>query len=139
MIRITEHTRRKPGRNCHRCELPIEPGERYRARLAFASDYMNDGYVTVHSDCVSHDEWWELTDVWKARRNAAAAKEADLLARWNRCCPVGTPIRFWPGVREGEGRPSKTRTTAWMTSSGHASVMVEDYTGGIALTHVAAL
>ena len=51
--------------------------------------------------------------------------------------PVGTPVTYWPGLREGTGRESVTRSAAWSTLSGHAVVCVEGYAGGIALTHVA--
>lgn len=49
--------------------------------------------------------------------------------------PIGTPVRFWSGARQGEGKVSKTRTRAWSTPSA-AMVSVEGYPGGIALTHV---
>jgi len=54
---------------------------------------------------------------------------------FNRRAPVGTPVRFWPGAREGEGRISKTRTPAWLMSSA-VVVSVEGYPGGIALSHI---
>lgn len=54
---------------------------------------------------------------------------------FNRRHPIGTPVRFWPGVREGEGRVSKTRTPAWLMSSA-VVVSVEGYAGGIALSHI---
>ena len=49
--------------------------------------------------------------------------------------PVGTPVRFWPGAKEGEGRASFTRTPAWLMSSA-VVVSVDDYPGGIALSHI---
>lgn len=55
---------------------------------------------------------------------------------FNRLHPVGTPVRYWPGVRQGEGRISTTRTPAWTLGSGAALVSVEGYPGGIALTHI---
>lgn len=56
--------------------------------------------------------------------------------RFNEAHPVGTPVRYWPGVREGDGIESVTRTPAWLLGSGHAVVSVEGYAGGIALTHI---
>lgn len=56
--------------------------------------------------------------------------------RFNDRHPVGTPVRYWPGARLGEGRESKTRTPAWLVGGHTACVSVEGYPGGIALTHV---
>lgn len=50
--------------------------------------------------------------------------------------PEGTPVRFWPGARVGEGRLSVTRTPIWKMGSGTEVVSVEGYPGGIALTHI---
>ena len=72
-------------------------------------------------------------------RVTIAGQDIDLV---NNGMPVGTPVRYWPGVREGEGRESITRTPVWMlhTSSGDIPlVSVEGYPGGIALTHVEVL
>ncbi|GAB3175103.1 hypothetical protein GCM10027059_48340 [Myceligenerans halotolerans] len=55
---------------------------------------------------------------------------------FNRRYPVGTTVRFWPGLRVGPGQVAATRTPAWTLPSGHAVVAVDGYPGGIALTHV---
>ena len=65
----------------------------------------------------------------KAERATAAAKAFDAST------PVGTPVLFWPGSRDGAGRPSRTSGAAWVLGGTHV-VSVEDYSGGIALTHV---
>lgn len=57
------------------------------------------------------------------------------VAQWNEHVPIGTPVLFWPGAREGQGRETRTRTKAW-NMSGQPVVMVHGYAGGIALTHV---
>ncbi len=57
-------------------------------------------------------------------------------ATFNEANPVGTPVLFWPGARVGDGRTSKTRSNAWVMPSGDPVVLVDDYAGGIALTHV---
>lgn len=49
---------------------------------------------------------------------------------------VGTPVRYWPGAREGDGRKSVTRTPAWLVGGHTPCVSVDGYPGGIALTHV---
>ena len=69
-----------------------------------------------------------LLDLWAANRKA--------VARFNRDHPIGTPVRFWPGVRSGEGRPSRTRSQAQILSGHTPVVWVEGYAGCIALTHV---
>lgn len=79
----------------------------------------------------------ELRAVRAVRRRTIRQREvADAdVAAWNATHPVGTPVRFWPGVREGEGRPSRTRSVAW--APGHTPmVLVDGYTGGICLSHV---
>lgn len=67
------------------------------------------------------------------RLRRAAEEDA---RRFNEHYAVGTPVRYWPGLKEGEGRRSKTRSEAWALPSGAAVVMVEGHPGGIALTHV---
>jgi hypothetical protein len=63
------------------------------------------------------------------------AVSARAVQRFNRDHPAGTPVTYWPGVREGDGRASRTRTPAWLVC-GKPCVSVEDYPGGIALTHI---
>ncbi|MEU4331461.1 hypothetical protein [Nonomuraea dietziae] len=59
-----------------------------------------------------------------------------LLNDWNTRVPVGTPVRYWTGYREGEGRISRTRSTARLLG-GHTSVVwLDDVAGCISLTHV---
>lgn len=70
---------------------------------------------------------------------ATKAKPADIAAKWNTDHPIGTPVLYWPGTLEGPGRPSKTRTPAWVVGGHSAVVAVDGYTGGIALTHVTVL
>lgn len=48
----------------------------------------------------------------------------------------GTPVLFWPGIRQAEPLESTTRGTAWALPSGHAVVRVHGRAGGIALTHI---
>jgi hypothetical protein len=63
----------------------------------------------------------------------------DRAAEFNAAHPVGTPVRYWPELRQGEGIVSVTRTPAWLMGHGEPVVSVEGYTGGIYLTHVAVL
>lgn len=50
--------------------------------------------------------------------------------------PVGTPVTYWPGIREAQGRESVTRTDVWRMPSGQLVVAVAGYPGGVALTHI---
>jgi hypothetical protein len=61
----------------------------------------------------------------------------DPVQRFNEAHPVGTPVLYWPGAREGAwpGRESVTRSQARLLC-GTPCVWVEGYPGGIALTHV---
>lgn len=68
-----------------------------------------------------------------ARRSG---KQARLVEQFNELCPVGTPVLYWPAERSGEGRKSVTRSVAWLLGGHTPVVMVEGYSGGIALSHV---
>lgn len=63
-------------------------------------------------------------------------KNARLIEQFNRICPPGTPVLYWPGARTDEGRKSVTRSEAWLLGGHTPVVMVEGYAGGIALSHV---
>jgi len=56
--------------------------------------------------------------------------------RFNKKNPVGTPVRFWTGARQGEGVESKTRTEAQAMGNHTAVVWVEDHGACIALSHI---
>lgn len=59
-----------------------------------------------------------------------------LVDDWNEHHPVGTQVRYWKGVREGDGRISRTRSRAQVLSGHTAVVWVEAEAGCIALSHV---
>ena len=65
-------------------------------------------------------------------RAAQAAREVEA---WNRLHPVGVTVRYWRGLREGEGAISRTRSAAWVVCD-HAAVLIEGTSGSIALSHV---
>jgi len=67
---------------------------------------------------------------------ASVPAQSPKTERFNALHPVGTPVRYWPGVRSGEGRESVTRTPAWVVGGHTPCVSVEGYAGGIALTHI---
>lgn len=51
--------------------------------------------------------------------------------------PIGTPVTYWPRLREDDGIKSVTRSNVWELGDGTPVVMVRGYAGGIALTHIA--
>jgi len=66
------------------------------------------------------------------QRRARAQRLAD---KFNTKNPIGTPVRYWTFLREGEGKLSKTRSGA--QEMGHSAVVwVEGEASCIALTHI---
>ncbi|HWR36407.1 MAG TPA: hypothetical protein VN622_11110 [Clostridia bacterium] len=62
------------------------------------------------------------------------------ITEFNARYPVGTSVRFWSGLREGEGQLGTTWTDAQMLSGNTAVVYVRDFNGNnrgsMSLTHV---
>lgn len=59
--------------------------------------------------------------------------------RWNAAHPIGTRVRYWTGLREGDGVESVTRSRASVLG-GHTVVVWVDGQGAcIALSHVEAV
>ena len=73
---------------------------------------------------------------WIEAQPRRAGKNARTVEEFNARFPVGTPVLYWPGLREGDGRESVTRSEAWLMGGHTPVVMVDGYPGGIALTHV---
>lgn len=62
---------------------------------------------------------------------------AQQVADWNAAHPVGTLVRYWRGIREGEpSGTGPTRSEAWLLSGHTPVVLIDGTSGGIALTHV---
>jgi hypothetical protein len=55
---------------------------------------------------------------------------------FNRSHPVGTPVRYWTGTREGDGETGATRSAATVLGGHTAVVWVTGHGACIALTHV---
>ena len=70
------------------------------------------------------------------QRAAKLQREAD---QWNARHPLGTVVRYWKGLREGE--PSGTGPTrhAAMVMSDHVSVWIEGCVGSVCVSHVEAV
>lgn len=66
----------------------------------------------------------------------AEGQAAGEVARWNAAHSVGTPVTAYPITRDDEALTTRTRSVAWLLGGHTAVVLVDDYSGGIALTHV---
>ena len=82
-------------------------------------------YYTCQPSCVA--EW---------KRRERALENDRIVWEFNRTTPVGSPVRYWPGARQGEGKVSTTRTRAQVLGGHTPVVWVEAEAGCIALTHV---
>ena len=72
-----------------------------------------------------------------ATRTKRAKKTVD---RFNQAYPLGTMVRYWTMVREGEpSGTARTRTPAQVLSGHTAVVWVTGYASCIALSHVEAV
>lgn len=66
----------------------------------------------------------------------AAPTPQDQADAWNAQHPIGTLVRYWRWLREGEpSGTGKTRAAAAVVS-GHVSVWIENCTGCINISHV---
>lgn len=64
---------------------------------------------------------------------AKLRKQAD---DFNARFPVGTPVRYWRGGREGEGAVGVTRSEAQVLSGHSPVVWIDGCTGCMHLSHV---
>lgn len=83
----------------------------------------------------------KVGDIFKRLRSrrldlAPVDPEQQAVERFNQYHPVGTPVVYWTGVREGDGRRSRTRSVAQLLSGHTAVVWVEGEASCISLTHV---
>lgn len=71
-----------------------------------------------------------------------ATKKELIVENWNLKHPVGTKVRFWTFLREGEGKHGVTWTAASMLGDHTPCVYIRDCSGknvgAVALTHVKA-
>lgn len=58
------------------------------------------------------------------------------VVEFNEAHPVGTPVRYWKGIHEGEGIESRTRTPALLIGGHTPAVWIEGQGSCIALTHI---
>lgn len=89
------------------------------------------GLRPVHCECYERE-----IEEMKKKTKAAEEKAVE---RFNEAHEIGTEVRYWTGMREGDGKLSKTRTLAQMLSGHTAVVWIEDHGACIALTHIEAV
>lgn len=71
------------------------------------------------------------------RRRPAIRQQEALVRQFNERHPVGTRVRYWPGVLGGDSMAvSRTRSPARMLSGHTAIVWVDGLPDCLALTHV---
>lgn len=58
---------------------------------------------------------------------------------FNEAHPLGTPVRYWPLTRQGDGKTAVTRTPAQVLGGHTPVVWVTGESSCIALTHVDAV
>jgi hypothetical protein len=81
-------------------------------------------------------EYEQAIDLPMCKRCLKKNKFQDLISpAHNERFPIGTPVRYWPGIKAGDGAESVTTTPVFLVG-GTICVTVKDYPGGIALTHI---
>lgn len=111
---------------CSQCRRLIQAGER-------------------HTKCVGVNEYTDyhigtlrLCDACETPIDPEAAKARlqRTVDAWNAAHPIGTLVRYWTGVREGEGRTGRTRSAAELLGGHTPVVWVTGPVGCVALGHV---
>lgn len=69
----------------------------------------------------------------QAQRGQQAARE---VAEFNGKHAIGTPVKYWRGAREGEGKFGRTRAPAEVLGGHTAVVWIAGCSGSVALSHV---
>jgi hypothetical protein len=82
-------------------------------------------------------EWEKLVErCAKAKRHSKRLELARLATEaFNAAVPLETKVRYWPGIKEGEGHVGMTRSLAVVQCS-HPSVWVTGHSGSMSLTHI---
>lgn len=55
---------------------------------------------------------------------------------FNRLCPIGTEVIYYPVLGEKAHERTVTRSEAWELRSGHVIVKIKGRTGGVAVSHL---
>ena len=56
--------------------------------------------------------------------------------QFNAMYPIGTMVRYWRGVREGDGRLGQTTSEAFLLGGHTPVVLIDGCSGSVALSHV---
>lgn len=67
---------------------------------------------------------------------ATSTRDAHLVQQFNAGWGVGTPVRYFPVDGQPEFTEHLTRTSAWLSSSGHAVIFLSDKWDSVALSHI---
>ena len=70
------------------------------------------------------------------RRPDSSASKQRRVDDFNHHYPIGTPIRYWTGIREGEGKSGETRSEATLLGGHTPVVWVTGHAACIALSHI---
>ena len=68
-------------------------------------------------------------------RIRSSALHRDLVKRWNRYHPVGTPVIYWPVLGRPDQIRSRTRSPAQVLSGHTAVVWLEGHAACVSLLH----
>lgn len=72
-------------------------------------------------------------------RKPSTKKAEAAVAAFNAKAPIGTPVRYWKGLREGDGAEGTVRSEAYVSASGDPVVFIHGCSGYMALSHVEVL
>lgn len=113
--------------DCNQCDGMVLQGQRY-TRIVGKAEWSGDEFRTLRicSRC---------RELRPSAEDQRAALE-HVVWDFNRRYPIGTPVRYWTGAREGEGRTGETRSAAEVFSGHTPVVWVTGLVGCVALSHV---
>lgn len=55
---------------------------------------------------------------------------------FNRLCPIGTEVVYYPVLGDKKSERTVTRSEAWELASGHVVVKIKGRTGGVAIANL---
>lgn len=99
-----------------------ESREQAEKELAGEWTFVGDDAFCSNEDC--------------AKTAVKRARNLKVVDEFNAAHPVGTRVRYWRGVREGEGAVGQTPCEAWLLGGHSPVVRITGTSGAIALTHV---
>lgn len=132
----------KPGRDWSpgHGENPWHWGDHGKAQLSASEDGTRYIITVLAADGDVRLFRGEYATLDAALRNGTRAASnpdpAVWVTGWNEKYPEGTPVLYWTGAREGDGKLSRARSAAQVAGGHTAVVWVADHGAYIALTHV---